>query len=254
LNNFVTGLVRRSAGLPLPSAVRPALRVADIPAAPGPFESPAVEAAINPTIDRDVPSIFPEPAPARASVASSPSPITSENQRVPQERPMGTEESLPPRPRAEPLRQSTPGEGPAGAPSRPPEQSQLVTRQITQQPRWQEPAAKVRTAIEPRVSPAPVSKPASPQFPEPAKELTPGSADLSPKPEPPGGAAESSAAVSASSGGGSAPEARNINVRIGKVEIRSNQPANVIQAPRPARNSGFDDLRLARTYLDRSGR
>jgi hypothetical protein len=256
LNNFVTGLVRRSAGLSLPSALRPAPRVTNIPPAPGAFEPPAVEPATGRTGDRDFPSIFPEPAPAHASVTSSVSPITSETGRVPQDRLMSKEERLPLQPRVEPLRQSIPSDGPTPALTRPPESSPLVIRQITQQSVWQEPVAKVRTPVEAGTSPDPIAKPASPQLPQPVEDFTPGPANLSPKPELPAAreADESSPVVTASPGRGSATEARNIAVRIGKVEIRSNQPASVVQAPRPTRNSGFDDLRLARTYLDRSAR
>src|SRR5580765_6858729 len=47
-------------------------------------------------------------------------------------------------------------------------------------------------------------------------------------------------------------ESHNIQVRIERVEIRSNQPAPLARPARPSRVSGFDDLRLARNYLDRN--
>jgi len=57
--------------------------------------------------------------------------------------------------------------------------------------------------------------------------------------------------VAASDAVGAVNEPRGIQVKIGKVEIRSNQPAPVLRAPRSPRTSGFDDLRLSRAYLDR---
>jgi hypothetical protein len=50
-----------------------------------------------------------------------------------------------------------------------------------------------------------------------------------------------------------AQETRNIQVKIGKVEIRSNQPTPALRKTPPSRTSGFDNLRLTRTYLDRGG-
>ena len=49
-----------------------------------------------------------------------------------------------------------------------------------------------------------------------------------------------------------ATEARNIQVKIGKIEIRSSQPALPARQVRKPSNGGFGDLNLARTYLDRS--
>ena len=48
------------------------------------------------------------------------------------------------------------------------------------------------------------------------------------------------------------PEPRNIQVKIGRVEIRSSQPATVVKPTRPQSPGGFGDWKLARTYLDRS--
>jgi len=45
---------------------------------------------------------------------------------------------------------------------------------------------------------------------------------------------------------------RSIQVKIGRVEIRSNQPATVVKPTRPPSSGGFDNWKLARTYLDRS--
>lgn len=52
-------------------------------------------------------------------------------------------------------------------------------------------------------------------------------------------------------GQGAAPEPR-IQVKIGRVEIRSIQPAPPLRAPRKQTAGGFADLKLARTHLDRS--
>lgn len=60
--------------------------------------------------------------------------------------------------------------------------------------------------------------------------------------------------AAARSGAEGAQVSRGIQVKIGKVEIRSSQPAPVVRTNRAMRTSGFDDLRLARTYLDRGTR
>jgi hypothetical protein len=60
--------------------------------------------------------------------------------------------------------------------------------------------------------------------------------------------------ATASSGRDRTQESRSIQVKIGKVEIRSNQPVPVAATNRPIRASSFDDFRLARTYLDRGAR
>jgi hypothetical protein len=51
-----------------------------------------------------------------------------------------------------------------------------------------------------------------------------------------------------------AAEARNIHVKIGKVEIRSTQPAPPGPSARPAPRTGFADFSLVRAYLDRAHR
>ncbi len=48
------------------------------------------------------------------------------------------------------------------------------------------------------------------------------------------------------------PENRNIQVKIGRVEIRSSQPPQVVRPTRPANTGGFDDFKLSRNYLDRN--
>ncbi len=47
-------------------------------------------------------------------------------------------------------------------------------------------------------------------------------------------------------------ERRSIQVKIGRVEIRSSQPPTVVKASGPRSSGGFDDLKLARAYLDRN--
>jgi hypothetical protein len=48
-----------------------------------------------------------------------------------------------------------------------------------------------------------------------------------------------------------ARESRTIQVRIGKVEIRSSQPPTVVQAIRRAPTTAFDDLKMVRNYFSR---
>src|SRR5262249_21943488 len=67
--------------------------------------------------------------------------------------------------------------------------------------------------------------------------------------------ADSARAVAANPDVKTPSESRSIQVKIGRVEIRSSQPAlPVVRTPRTAGTSGFEDLRLARTYLDRGAR
>jgi hypothetical protein len=47
---------------------------------------------------------------------------------------------------------------------------------------------------------------------------------------------------------------RNIHVKIGRVEIRSNQPVPTVRQARRNGTRGFDDFKLSRNYFDRSAR
>jgi hypothetical protein len=51
---------------------------------------------------------------------------------------------------------------------------------------------------------------------------------------------------------GDAHEKRNIQVKIGRVEIRSNQVAPTVRPGRPNATRGFDDFKLSRNYFDRN--
>jgi hypothetical protein len=254
VNNFVTGLVRRSAGLPLPSAVRPALGVAIIPPAEGVSEGSALEQPAEAKVDRGPDAFSPEPASSRLLVANS-SPMVSETRPSFEDRPANKEKPLPVQPRMEPFRPSIPDAVPYTAPVIEPGAAPVTDERNLQSPAWQPSLAPRNAEIESGTAPDAVSRPASMQFPE-AVDSARAPSELIPRPEPPtaSGAAESLPTATASSGPGNAHETRNIKVSIGKVEIRTSQPASVVQSPRPARQSGFDDLRLARTYLDRGAR
>jgi hypothetical protein len=252
MNNFVKGLVRRSAGLPSVLAVRPAIGVAGLPPAENTAEGPAIECAVPGKESLD--GMSPEPEQARPSVAAS-TPIVSETRLSVENRPPSQQEPSSVQPRVEPFRPHVPTDGPTARAVVEPATLPAIEEHNMQPPVWQPSSPPANAPIEPRMGPDLVPKHASPELLE-AVDSARDSSQLLPRPEPPPthGPADSLPMVTASSGQANAPETRNIKVSIGKVEIRSNQPANVVQVPRPSRTSGFDDLRLARTYLDRSAR
>jgi hypothetical protein len=259
MTNFVTGLVCRGAGLPLPSSVRPA---AGSPSTASMEGSRALDPSHAEFVgDRgfgfDV--VRPEPSSSTARVSASASQVTSESERVTEKRSVRERETLPIQPRMEVSRASrlTAEQIPdedyssrrADNGARPAESSPLVRASATDENSErrlpQEPGEPVIARVEPKAPP-----PA-------ASNLAP--THLLPKPEPSdkpersevGRVAEPAASANASSNRGRSPESRSIQVKIGKVEIRSNQPAPVVQVTRASRTSGFDDLQLQRTYLDR---
>jgi hypothetical protein len=252
LNNFATGLVRRSAGLTFPAAVRPALGAANIPHAAELTEPTIVGPKQDAQTNHDVTSISAEPATPRKLMSAPTPPAPSETRRIVEAPPVSREERIPLQPRMDTFPPSIAGNDSRSAPVTQPELPSLIPARISQPPVWQEPSAPTSTPIEPRPAPGPNARPTVAHLPEPVRA----SADLSPKPESLAALEETVAAgpENASANHGRSPEVRNIQVKIGKVEIRSTQPVSVAPAPRPTRTSGFDDLRLARTYLDRGVR
>lgn len=257
MSSFVTGLVRRAAGLPQPVSIRPAAIPAQMPALPSlAQEAPGVHQEVTVTsaagagehrgtdIGRTVfsphaePAVLPHPQPAAA-----PEPVIRRPEQPTAQR-ENTTQWL--RPRSEPA--PTPVAASQGQ---------------------REDRSSSRAADEVRVVPPPAfatvmpaaalgyqDGPASPLLGDTSLKIASGprpdtvSAPAQPLPR----AEFIAASAPASSNRERPPESRSIQVKIGKVEIRSNQPAPVVQPNRPLRTSGFDDLRLARTYLDRSTR
>ena len=267
MSNFVTGLVRRGAGLPQPVSIRPALGQAQMPAslpAAGPeqnaAESPAVALSdyghgldVGP---HDFSALI-RPAAPLPGPQSAPAP--EPGNRWPAKPSATKEETLLLQPRSEPPRTTPPatwqvrGEdrsSPRAAdavrplpPSSPPTTAAAETGENLERhtPRLQEDTRSRIARPEPRTLPGAVSG-TTPAHPLPRPESI-AIARVQPAP-----------AASASSGRGKTQESRSIQVKIGKVEIRSSQPAPAARPNRPSRTSGFDDLRLARTYLDLGSR
>jgi hypothetical protein len=260
MSNFVTGLVRRGAGLPQPVSIRPALGQAQMPASlppagPGqiPAQSPAVALSDYGRGLDDGPRDFsaltgpaarlpgPEPAPAPEPVnrwAAKPSATPQETFSL--------------QPRSEPPRTTPPptlqvrGEDRSSLRVLPPPSLTTTAAETGENlerhtPRLQEDTRSPIARPEPRTLPGAVSG-TTPAHPLPRPESI-AIARVQPAP-----------AASASSGRGKTQDSRSIQVKIGKVEIRSSQPAPATRPNRPSRTSGFDDLRLARTYLDRGSR
>lgn len=266
MSNFVTGLVRRGAGLPQPVSIRPALGQAQMPASlppagPGqiPAHSPAVALSDYGRGLADGPRDFsaltgPAPLPG-----PQPAPAPEPGNRCPAKPSATTEESLSLQPRSAPPRTTPPaslhvrGEDRSSADARdavrplpPPSPSTTAAAETGEilarhAPQFREGTLSPLARPEPRTRPDAVSG-STPAHPLPRPESI-AIARVQPAP-----------AASASSARGKTQDSRSIQVKIGKVEIRSSQPAPATRPNRPSRTSGFDDLRLARTYLDRGSR
>lgn len=221
MSGFVRGLVGRGAGLPLAVAIRPATGPAQLPGSlpigAGREDSEmAAPAIVQPVVNAEAPR------------------ITEQRIEVTERAPV-----------LEPRRET------ASAPAQP------VL-----------PAAQSRETMSaaPPVAPVVAPKPAMAEAmaatmrrPEPRPDLwaqaIPVPAPERPRPQLQAAAIarrDPSAPPAASSKEKGGPqESRSIQVKIGKVEIRSTQPAPAAGPAPRTRVSGFDSLRLARTYLDR---
>ena len=235
MSNFVMNLVRRGAGMPAPVAIRPGVAPELIP--------PAASTPLA-VADR-------EPEGRSLSIAIAREPMTPKELR-----PTETAAShLPPAPTPSPSplepRPREPDAIPAKAAATPAEYHATGTKADT---------AKVS------VSPRPGELPVVPEVTDvPDKGESGGMPEVRPKGDhvplvrpvpqgalPPAVIPQVPPASAPSSSAGRTTGGRNIHVKIGKVEIRSSQPAPAMR-PAPAKNaSGFGDLRLTRAYLDRN--
>jgi hypothetical protein len=248
LNNFATGLVRRSAGLPLPAAVRPAPGTANISPAAEPSEPPTAE-----LMHQEKASPFAS-SPAEPAVPSTPGPTSTpavfcQTRRIVDDPPANRQEQIPLQPRMDPFPPSIEEEGRQPARITQSELPSPVSARISPPSPLPEAAS---AAIAPKAAAEPDARPAPVQPPEPLTTAL----ELSPKPEP-RTAPEAAAPVKtedAPTSRETSPDVRNIHVKIGKIELRTPQPMSVAPQPRSSRTSGFDDLRLTRIYLDRGAR
>jgi hypothetical protein len=274
VSNFLHNLVRRGAGLPLPVAVHPA-NGPDQMAAPAVASAPLDDHGQDSSAEPVRP---PEPSVAgsgsarfiEASPAQNPTTIPirpfavhtvtadqpSEPQPDPSPAPGSEAHTSSDKARIEPgrtvpsasvaaetlnaqLRQTSPekmqpeisARFAGGDESR--QQAKLIPHVEAavnlQSPAAPQPALSINEVIQPATkssAPKQVQLPAMPASPKPAARTKPDQ--------------------------GTPPEQRNIQVKIGRVEIRSNQPAPAAAPARPRNKGGFDDFALARTYLDRN--
>jgi hypothetical protein len=104
-------------------------------------------------------------------------------------------------------------------------------------------------SLERNLSPSP-PLPSSPLLPP--QPSAPPSTRLNKLPETGGSSRTSRRSQGSESNGYQRPaESHNIQVKIGRVEIRSIQPQATPRLPAAKKTGGFDDLKLSRTYFDR---
>ena len=213
MSNFVTRLVQRGAGIPQPVSFRPAAGPADFPIAVPASSDLGLSPAAAPVTRFEPPHA--EPAGRRESPSRvTPLPelrIASAGPTPPVQPPL---DRNPVRPPIEPT-PVVPGAPPTAKTS---------ARVII------EPQRRIDPPVPPPARPgeSPSERAANPAHPSTVRTFAASAA-------PP-------ATVDSS---------RNIHVKIGKVEIRSSPPPQKpVKHARP-RTSGFDDLRLSRSYLGR---
>jgi hypothetical protein len=262
--SFVTGLVRKGAGLPSPVAVRPSFGPQNLPGpiatTPStnslPANAPeALPASDNPRLaarstkieqpaavfrprgvfsgtnrveesstENETPASIPQ---VRQSVTPQPHAAPSATSDVPHRKPRSIESDIKPSPILSPEAPST------NSKATPRQASRSATTSIEaleaklrgQRSRAGEDdskSARLPAKVVPRLESGiavPTAKPSA-SVPQQAKE---------------------------------AGETRSIQVKIGRVEIRSTQPSAPVRTARKPATAGFADLTIARSYLDRSG-
>lgn len=243
MSTFLAGVVQRGAGIPLPMTIRPSTTPRDLPLA---IPSPAAPEAQEelPGASSAGPESIPEPSPS--------TPYTT------MMRPAEPAAALPPRvsltARMSPMPVSEHASGAAARGDTAPDRvGETRSRPARIDPIDATPAAGPRRSegAEP-AAPAPaaiVPAPRAGAMPEPLAS----SKTLEQRLEP-SVAGRPPTRMSSPTRAQVAAETRNIQVKIGKVEIRSTQPAAPGPSTRPAPRSGFADFSLVRAYLDRAHR
>jgi len=260
VSDFVKGVVRRGAGLPSPVAVLPAggqtltwtalqsvddagpLAEAQIPS----NDEQAVTFPLRPAQNPRGPihqveqpaGLTPGPYPGAVQWAVAPTRIEPQITLSPvrqQERPQALQDFAP----------AIDSEPPADSEPRPQlELSRLMPADRTEQ------QANSSAAVS-QMIPQPGEKTSQP------RQMHPGVAEcreaMPVREQKPEAIAPRPTATSLPSVGSheTARDSRNIQVRIGKVEIRSSQPPTIVQAVRRAPTNGFDDLKMVRNYFSR---
>lgn len=278
MGNFLTGLVRRGAGLPLPVTLRPAVgpqqrassfASSDEASEQAPDVAGAPVSPGGPATDRETQhadrALQPRESILHPRARILPGPTTLVHERTEEtaakiER--WSSQRTPPSPLARPQSETrteiaedvhlAPQRVNADA-SRSASEPQITARRVL-------PFSGEREVA---VTAPPIEDEHPPQSPRPIPESpaarsenalearptrsAPDEREVEPMPRPkPAHTAQRENAAKAG------PEPHTIQVKIGRVEIRSNQPPPVARPARPARVSGFDDFRMARNYLDRN--
>jgi hypothetical protein len=241
MNHFLAGIVRRGAGMPSPVTLRPAIGPMNIPlGAPSAADAPV------------------EAVPSSRSDARPDAPLLTQPR---ESRQMDSRRNTEDRALPEPVTHvESRSQSPVEPASQPPvfstrpaivnavEPDRVIPPVLKPAPERSEVSASPRPASIPQSAP-PAAPVATVLHPAPASIVQ----EVLVKPElkaaPTPGIHREKAAVPPA--GRTSAESRNIQVKIGKIEIRSTQPAPVVPASRPAAKGGFDDLSLARNYLDR---
>lgn len=259
MSNFLMGVVRRGAGLAMPVTVRPARGPEQVPAAVPAFAEPQLGSESGG-------SVFSE----RSAIPSTSESVDQSAVRLEprHETAFSTQDATPPRAVETEIRGLV---QPRIEISRPEIAEKTEVREASDPSVAVQPDGLERDSAEATVSISPVKETMppieelralqmQPVIPRAKETSKPVEQKLSPKQErqavPP---AQVQAESSRASNAGSATEAaasekKTINVKIGRVEIRSAQPAPAVQRPRANSSSGFDDARLSRLYLDRNMR
>jgi len=258
MSNFLTGVVRRGAGLAMPVTVRPARGPEQVPAA-----VPASAEAL-PGIESEGRALSERPANSMTSESMVQSAVQPEPRHESSFLPLNRISSS----RAEELETHTTVR-PKVEINRLEVAEKTEVRVANDQALAIQPSGLERDSAEPTLTVSPV-KETKPRTEEPrtsqmkslvrpVSEISSVERKTSPKQErqavaPAPARAESARASHAGSQSKATPEKKSINVKIGRVEIRSAQPAPVVQRPRATTSTGFDDARLSRLYLDRNMR
>jgi hypothetical protein len=254
VSTFVTGVVRRGAGLPAPVAVLPT-------ASPGPMANSSATEDLGRTVIENSGGVL-EPR-----FVLSPAPVHSADHATRSLQPPST---MAPIPRLSEVRtEEVSKERRPERASTPPAAHVVRGRPVC--PTWiRETPADVRLQPD-SLAPPDTAKPIATQtksqdireVTSPSIRQSANSAHLGP-PKPPqieptrqlqfDTKRPTPAAPEFTLGDSREPatrETHNIQVKIGKVEIRSTQPPPVVQAPRRNTASGFEDLKMARNYFSR---
>lgn len=242
MSDFIANLARRGAGLPAEVAPQPPALPdfsTGLGEAPQAGEEPAV-APLAPVAQPSVPQAMPpaalEPA-AVTGVASVP-----EVQRV----------EAPQAPPAAPL--ALPAAAVAATPPRTPAAPAAVLPIL--EPAWNAPEPPSEPVLRPEAPAQAVFPPRSEEPAPPPVAVLPAevvsreqTVVVVPRPQE-ASSPDALSAIPALAAPGPPPDPPKIQVRIGKVEVRLNQPlAPVASSPQPRR--GFDEYALSRRYLDR---